>query len=179
MPVALMMAVPPTLVGVLQATLDARLAGEALDVTLPGRGSALGGLHPVSRTLERINRDRGIGITVDCPEGLKFRGERQDLEEMVGNLMDNACKWARTEVVVSVAPAAAGWCVCVDDDGPGIAPGQRSAVLARGVRLDEAVPGSGLGLNIVQDLAVAYGGSLALDGSPRGGLRVRLVLPRA
>ncbi|MEI7598954.1 MAG: ATP-binding protein [Aestuariivirga sp.] len=141
-------------------------------------------LDALARTLERINRDKGLAVTVDCAEGLKFRGERQDLEEMVGNLMDNACKWAATRVAVSArpAPAAAGrglLMVAVDDDGPGLAPEMRDAALRRGERLDETKPGSGLGLAIVRETAAMYNGGVQLERADLGGLRAALLLPSA
>jgi len=106
-----------------------------------------------------------------------FRGDEGDLEEMAGNLLDNACKWARTRVAVESSLDDSRIVITVDDDGPGIEPSMRGAVLQRGVRADEAAPGSGLGLAIVRDLAELYGGSIALEASPRGGLRARLELP--
>ena len=141
-------------------------------------------LDALARTLERIHRDRGIVVAVDCPEGLRFRGERQDLEEMVGNLMDNACKWAAARVAVSArpAPAAAGrslLLVAVEDDGPGLAPDMREAALRRGERLDETKPGSGLGLAIVRETAAMYNGNVRLEQAGLGGLRAALQLPAA
>ncbi|MGF5550362.1 ATP-binding protein, partial [Klebsiella pneumoniae] len=107
-----------------------------------------------------------------------------DLEEMVGNLVDNACKWAASRVFIEVlveAPQQAGagprLRVIVDDDGRGLSEAERAQVLRRGQRLDESKPGSGLGLSIVTDLAALYGGSLSLAGAPTGGLRAELVLP--
>ena len=125
-------------------------------------------LEALARTLERINRDKAVAIAVDCPDGLKFRGERQDLEEMVGNLLDNACKWAAGRVALSrQAPdaAAAGRSLLVievDDDGPGLPPDKRAEALKRGQRLDETKPGSGLGLAIVAETAAMYNGSVRL-----------------
>ena len=141
-------------------------------------------LEALARTLERINRDRGIAIAVDCPEGLKFRGERQDLEEMAGNLMDNACKWAAARVAVSARPAppVAGRSlleIAVEDDGPGLAPDQRAEALKRGQRLDETKPGSGLGLAIVRETAAMYNGEVRLEEAGLGGLRACLVLASA
>lgn len=143
-------------------------------------------LEALAHTLARINRDREIAITLDCPAELRFRGERQDLEEMVGNLLDNACKWAGGRVAVTAAPApdlaAAGRSflrIEVDDDGPGLAPEARAEALKRGRRLDESKPGSGLGLSIVTETASMYQGRLNLDAAPLGGLRAQLVLPAA
>jgi signal transduction histidine kinase len=106
-----------------------------------------------------------------------IRGQREDLEEMLGNLLDNACKWAKTRVTIGSVLEAEHVVILVDDDGPGLAASMRQAVLQRGVRADEAAPGSGFGLAIVRDLAELYDGSITLDGSPLGGLRARLRLP--
>ncbi len=134
------------------------------------------------RTSTKIYRDRSIAFDREVEPDLRFRGERQDLEEMVGNLVDNAGKWAMTRVLVTVTAAPSKedrpyLCVKVDDDGPGLPEDQREEVLRRGARLDESKPGSGLGLSIVADLAGLYGGGLKLDDSPLGGLRAELVLP--
>jgi len=136
------------------------------------------------RTMDKIHRERGLTIAVECPAGVRFRGERQDLEEMAGNLVDNACKWARSKVTVAVVPRAgpAGaerLRIVVDDDGPGLSPAEREQAARRGQRLDESKPGSGLGLSIVTELAALYGGSLTLGSAPVGGLRAELVLPAA
>ena len=142
----------------------------------------------LARTMEKIHRDRGIAIDLETPADTRFRGERQDLEEMVGNLVDNACKWAQSRVAVEVMPEHADAThtrptlrVVVDDDGPGLTPSERERVQAarRGNRLDETKPGSGLGLSIVVDLAALYGGALTLGTAPIGGLRAELVLPAA
>ena len=106
-----------------------------------------------------------------------MRVAREDLDEMLGNLIDNACKWTRSRVVVTSSQRDANIVVDVDDDGPGLDPSMREVVLQRGVRADEAAPGFGLGLAIVRELAELYGGSIRLDTSPLGGLRARLELP--
>lgn len=143
-------------------------------------------LEALARTLERINRDKAIAISLDCTPGLRFRGERQDLEEMVGNLLDNACKWAAGKVALSAAPApgpaSAGrtfLVITVADDGPGLPAEQRAQALKRGQRLDETKPGSGLGLSIVVETAGMYNGSVHLDTASLGGLRAELTLPSA
>ncbi|MHB2167805.1 sensor histidine kinase [Alsobacter sp. R-9] len=138
----------------------------------------------IVRTLSKIHRDRDLAFDVAVGTDLRFRGERQDLEEMVGNLVDNAGKWTSSRVAVAAEAAEPRegrifLTVTVDDDGPGLSGAQRKAVLRRGTRLDESKPGSGLGLAIVADLADLYGGSLALADSPLGGLRAVLVLPAA
>lgn len=135
-------------------------------------------IEDLSRVLSRIHAERGLVIDVDCPRDLAFRGERQDLEEMAGNLIDNACKWARARVAVTArGNGAAQFELRVGDDGEGLDAEERARVGARGERLDETVPGSGLGLAIVRDIARLYGGSLTLDESPLGGLEARLALP--
>jgi len=139
----------------------------------------------LARTMEKLHRDRGIAIDIEASQETRFRGEKQDLEEMVGNLVDNACKWAQSRVAVEVLPERSDATrpnlrVVVDDDGPGLSPSQREQVQARrGNRLDETKPGSGLGLSIVVDLAALYGGALTLGTAPIGGLRAELVLPAA
>jgi signal transduction histidine kinase len=132
----------------------------------------------LSRTLQRLHAARGLSIRVDAAPGHAVRAQREDLDEMLGNLLDNACKWARSRVAVSTTESNGTLVIDVDDDGPGLDASKRDAVLQRGVRADEAAPGSGLGLAIVRDLAELYGGSVALDSSPMGGVRARLQLPR-
>ena len=147
----------------------------------------------LARTMEKLHRERDIAIDIDVPAHASFRGEQQDLEEMVGNLVDNACKWAQSRVAIEVVaerPAAAGdrgptvdggekprVRIIVDDDGPGLSPAEREQVALRGQRLDETKPGSGLGLSIVVELAKLYGGVLTLGTAPIGGLRTELALP--
>jgi signal transduction histidine kinase len=135
-------------------------------------------IEDLSRVLARIHAERGLAIDVDCPRDLAFRGERQDLEEMAGNLIDNACKWAHSRVAVSArSNGNAQFELRVGDDGVGLDEEERARVGARGERLDENVPGSGLGLAIVRDIASLYGGSLTLAESPLGGLEAQLALP--
>jgi signal transduction histidine kinase len=135
------------------------------------------------RTFPKIHRDKDLIFSSAGQAGLRFRGERQDLEDMVGNLIDNAAKWARSRVDVTVESvsvelgAAPRFAVTIDDDGPGLPPADRKEATRRGRRLDETKPGSGLGLSIVVDLAGLYLGSFELEDSPLGGLRARLVLP--
>ena len=137
-------------------------------------------LDEIARTLGRLYAGKGPRIDWDAPEALVFLGERQDLLEMAGNLLENACKWGRSRVrVVAEADGTDRLFLTIDDDGPGLAPAEREAAMARGARLDESAPGSGLGLSIVRDLARAYGGDLQLSESPLGGLRARVDLPRA
>jgi signal transduction histidine kinase len=140
----------------------------------------------ITRALERIYRDRDISISVECPDDARFQGEKQDLEEMLGNLLDNACKWAASKVVLRITaapPSAANGSaqrrlhIVVDDDGPGLTEEQRRQGIKRGRRLDESKPGSGLGHSIVADLAQSYRGTFALEKADLGGLSARLDLP--
>ncbi len=141
-------------------------------------------IEALRRTMEKIHRNRDVIIDVKADPQAKFRGERQDLEEMAGNLVDNACKWASSRVFIEVLvdrppePGAAPMLrIIVDDDGRGLSAAELAKVSRRGQRLDESKPGSGLGLSIVVDLAALYGGSLSLGNAPIGGLRAELVLP--
>jgi signal transduction histidine kinase len=134
-------------------------------------------LEDLARVLRRIHAEKGIAIALDCPPTLYFRGERQDLEEMAGNLMDNACKWAAARVKVSAVKDGAFFTLLVEDDGPGLATADRERVLERGERLDETVPGSGLGLSIVREISKLYRGGLELGEGAMGGLCVGLRLP--
>jgi signal transduction histidine kinase len=139
-------------------------------------------LQPVidgmARAMRRIHVERNIELTIaPFPASLSFRGETQDLQEMLGNLLDNACKWARTRVELRAQVQGSHLIITIDDDGSGLPATQRETVIARGVRADEQVTGSGLGLSIVNDLAHLYGGQLELADSPLGGLRALLTLP--
>jgi len=158
--------------------------------SLGARANAADATQALIRAMERLYIERHLTFTVDVPRDVVVRVPAEDLEEMLGNLLDNACKWARSHVHVSaglVAPVEADLqvglrgprtiTIDVDDDGAGVEPSLRQTVLGRGVRADEKAPGSGLGLAIVRDLADAYGGTITLDESPRGGLRARLTLP--
>lgn len=136
----------------------------------------------LARTFAKIYRDKDLAIDLSIPQGLRFRGEKQDLEEMAGNLIDNAAKWAAGRVTVSAEVLRGDderprFRLVIDDDGPGLPEAARAEMLKRGRRLDETKPGSGLGLSIVSDLAALYRGSLRLDASPNGGLRAILELP--
>ena len=129
------------------------------------------------RTMERLYSDRALAISVDAPPPLTVRVPIEDLEEMIGNLLDNACKWAASRVVVTATHRDLSVVIHVDDDGAGLAASMCEQVLHRGVRADEAAPGSGFGLAIVRDLADAYAGSIVLGRSSIGGLRATLTLP--
>jgi signal transduction histidine kinase len=131
----------------------------------------------LERTMARVHADRCLEITVEGQPGLVFLGERQDLQEMLGNLMDNACKWGHRRVCVTLARAGERLDLRVEDDGPGLAADARAKVFDRGRRFDETVPGDGLGLAIVRAVAELYGGSVSLCESSLGGLSVSLDLP--
>ena len=159
---------------------------------LAARSTVVGALIDVSpvvtalaRTMEKLHRERDIAIAVDVPEQARFSGEQHDLEEMIGNLVDNACKWAQSRVAIEVvadrfeADGKPRVRIIVDDDGPGLSPSEREQVALRGRRLDESKPGSGLGLSIVVELAGLYRGVLTLGTAPIGGLRAELALPGA
>lgn len=161
----------------------ARAAGGAR--TIGRRTPVLPVAQAMVRALERIHAERGIQFQITGDDGLAFRGARQDLDELLGNLMDNAAKWARTRVRLTLARTPPGQVparlrLTVEDDGHGIAPADRAAVFARGRRADESVPGSGLGLAIVRDVSELCGGTVELsDSADLGGLKVLLDLPLA
>ena len=143
----------------------------------PGARCVLASVEGLTRTLEKIYAARGLAIEVDVSSAHFVRGQREDLEEMLGNLLDNACKWAKSNVKIQSVQENGAVVLTVDDDGPGLPPSIRDQVLQRGVRADEAAPGSGLGLAIVRDLAQLYEGTITLDDSPMGGLHASLRLP--
>ena len=145
---------------------------------LPGsRCPVLPAVEGLTRTLQRIYSNRGLTIEVDVPPEHFVRGRREDLEEMLGNLLDNACKWARSNVKIQSVQENDAVVLTVDDDGRGLPASMREVVLQRGVRADEAAPGSGLGLAIVRELAELFEGTICLEDAPTGGLRARLRLP--
>lgn len=151
------------------------------------RAQSLGERTPIAEVLdemavmlERVFETKGVEIDWRAPDDLGFRGERQDLQEILGNLIENACKWSKRRVRVSAGPTGLGqMVVVVEDDGPGLPADQREAALERGARMDETTPGSGLGLSIVVELTRAYGGRVTLADSDLGGLKVLLELPTA
>jgi signal transduction histidine kinase len=168
-------------IGVARRQVDYHLARAQAAATTRVPGSKtplLPVIEGLVRVMQRIHVQRDLSIAVEpwSPE-LAFRGETQDLQEMLGNLLDNACKWAAQRVEVNAHTDGATVTITLDDDGPGLDVQQRDAVMRRGVRADEQVPGSGLGLAIVDDLARLYGGRVELLDSPLGGLRAALTLP--
>ena len=175
-----------------QAALMGNQISHYLDrARMAARANTIGRVTPVlpvveglQRALERIHLDKGVRIAVECDEKLTFRGEKQDLEELLGNLLDNASKWSEGDVqlqatLVDADRAHPGqWLkVTIEDDGPGVPEAQRAAMMKRGQRLDESKPGSGLGMSIVHDLVTSYRGELLLSQSVMGGLKAELTLP--
>ncbi len=155
-----------------------RARAAARNQGLGERTSVASVLDELARALGRVHEDKEIDW--DAEEDLFFLGERQDLQEIAGNAIENACKWGRRRVRVRAEPIADNaLCITIEDDGPGLPPDRREQVLRRGARLDESAPGSGLGLSIVEELARAYGGSVRLGDAALGGLLVELQLPRA
>lgn len=175
-----------------QATVMGEQISHYLDrARMAARANTIGRVTPMlpvveglRRALERIHLDKGVRITIDCEDKLTFRGEKQDLEELLGNLLDNAAKWSDGEVRLlgrfcdNDRASAGQWLkVTIEDDGPGVPEAERAAMVKRGRRLDESKPGSGLGLSIVHDLVTSYRGELALSQSTLGGLKAELTLP--
>lgn len=164
----------------MQRQVDYHLAqarAEASGATPGATSSVSESVASLVRTMERLHADRGVAIEVRVPREHLVKVQREDLDEMLGNLLDNACKWTRTRVQVWSIADGTHISVGIEDDGPGVSPAMRDSVLQRGVRADEAAPGSGLGLAIVRDLAQVYGGSIALETADLGGLRAVLRLP--
>jgi signal transduction histidine kinase len=162
----------------------ARIAAQIRPIS--GVTDVAAGLDALSRALRKIYEGRPVVLEIDCPPGVRFFGEKQDFDEMAGNLIDNACKWAKSSVKVRVEAAngtpSAGLKVfklIVEDDGPGLPQDFREDVVRRGRRLDESVPGSGLGLSIVAELTHLYRGTLSLEEAQGGGLMACLTLPSA
>jgi signal transduction histidine kinase len=161
----------------------ARAAARA--ITSANTTDVTAALEAFARTFAKINQRRGIAVEARIARDLSFRGEKQDFDDIVGNLVDNASKWAKSTVEISAGKhvnendARVTIEIIIDDDGPGIPPEERKKALERGKRLDETRPGSGLGLSIVADLAGLYRGELVLETSPHGGLRALIRLPAA
>lgn len=131
----------------------------------------------IVRALHRFNAGRGLEFEVDVDHRHRFRGEPQDLEELLGSLMENAAKWAKSRIRVRSVEDADGLTLTIEDDGEGIPPERHGEALQAGVRLDQKKSGTGLGLSIATDLADIYGGSLSLSKSDLGGLCVTCKFP--
>lgn len=129
----------------------------------------------IAETLARLHPH--CGVEVDVPVALQFRGEQEDLEEILGNLMENACKWAHARVRVAARADGDALEIAVEDDGAGLDPAERARARERGARLDERTPGSGLGLAIVEEVVALHGGTLHLEDGSLGGLRARVRVP--
>jgi signal transduction histidine kinase len=151
----------------------ARLAGDALPGALFDCAGELPGLLA---TLNMIHGDH-LKLSYRAAAGLQLPWDREDVLELLGNLLDNACKWADAEVRLSVIETVEGFELSVEDDGPGIPEDRREQVFSRGTRLDEQTDGHGLGLGIVRDIVEAWGGVLQLQESEWGGLKVLIQLP--
>ena len=168
-----------------------KLMGRRIDYALTraraaASGRVLGATTAIGPQLERmasamrtLYASRGIEIHSAERSSSVVQVEPQDFDEAIGNLLDNACKWARMRVNLSAEDDAGFTRIVVEDDGPGLPEAERQSVFERGHRLDEAMPGTGLGLSIVQDIIAAYGGSVRLETSELGGLRTVLSLPLA
>ena len=152
----------------------ARLAGDALPGALFDCDAELPGLLATLRMIHGEHLD----LSSDAAPGLQLPWDREDLLELLGNLLDNACKWADAEVRLSVIETPRSYLLAVEDDGPGIPEAQRDQVFSRGARLDEQMIGHGLGLGIVRDIVEVWGGVLQLQESELGGLKVLIELPR-
>lgn len=152
----------------------ARLAGDALPGALFDCEQELPGLLATLRMIHGEHLD----LSYQVAPGLQLPWDREDLLELLGNLLDNACKWADAEVRLSVSETPQGYRLAVEDDGPGIPEAQRDQVFSRGARLDEQRVGHGLGLGIVRDIVEVWGGVLQLQESELGGLKVLIQLPR-
>lgn len=131
------------------------------------------------RTLARLHADRQLSITASVDPDLQVRVQRPDLDEMIGNLLDNACRWATRMVQIDAVRSGDAVRIVIEDDGPGLDAAKQGAVLRRGIRADESDTGSGLGLSIVRELSAEYGGSVTLDRAGLGGLRAVLTLRSA
>lgn len=146
-------------------------------IAMSGRHVRVGVVvEEVVRVIDRIHGER-IQVAVEGDAGARFRGDAADLQEILGNLLENAAKWAQASVHVSFRATDQQVCIRIEDDGPGIAPELRAEVVQRGVRLDASRPGSGLGLQIVDELCSVYGGSLTLEDAGLGGLAAVVSLP--
>jgi signal transduction histidine kinase len=161
-----------------RALLDRHLARASAGFLIQGKTTPVLPIAlALSDLMRRIHAGKNLSIKTDGQDDVAFRGEKEDLEEMLGNLLDNACKWAKLEVLINLSKEGKNLIIAIEDDGAGLPTEARLQALTRGKRLDESKPGSGLGLSIVADLAELYGGELALNASPLGGLKAILNLP--
>ena len=160
-----------------------RRAGTAGSPRLLGHSTPVAAsVDDILMVLRHPAADRGLAVHVACPPSARFAGERQDLQEMLGNLLENAVKYAATRIEVTARIDGDRLTLTVADDGPGMADADHATALSRGGRLDEMGPpggglSAGLGLAIVADLAQLHGGALRLGRAPMGGLLAVLTLP--
>ncbi|WP_082494605.1 HAMP domain-containing sensor histidine kinase [Methylobacterium sp. Leaf108] len=154
-----------------------RARAAALGEAARTRLELAGPVADLRTTFVRLYAEKGVAIALDLPAGLGVACDGQDLDEMLGNLVDNACRWCRTRVRIAAAARGAGIVIAVEDDGPGLDAQAAAEALRRGRRLDESLPGHGFGLSITTELADLYGGGLALGRAGLGGLRAELTLP--
>lgn len=131
----------------------------------------------ITASLAKVYLDKGISVTLEIQDGLAFRGDQGDLLELLGNLLDNACKWCGARIKLSAASTAGNLTLRVEDDGPGIPPQEIERILQRGVRADQSTPGQGIGLAVAASIVQAYGGTIAIASSPLGGAGITVTLP--
>jgi two-component system sensor histidine kinase PhoQ len=155
---------------IIQHQLQRAITGSAAGISAPVPLLPLA--EKLKASLAKLYREKTVAIELDVATSLAFRGREGDLMEVLGNLLDNACKWAKSRVRVAGARHPTGLELTVDDDGPGIDAALAEPLLERGVRADEAVPGHGIGLAMVRDIAAAYGGGVTIERSTLGGARV-------
>ncbi len=150
----------------------------ALNPIVTTRTPVLSTIQSVVRVMDKLHSDKNLLIKIECSEpNLIFNGEAHDLQEMIGNVLDNAYKWAKSIVNINISNKVNFVEICIEDDGVGLDPSKYDSALKRGMKLDEITPGSGLGLSIVSELVELYGGKVSLNQSPFGGLSITLVLP--
>ena len=169
-----------TLVARLDATVRHHLGRARASIASARVATPVGAVaEGIATALRHIHADRDIVIAVDIPHDLSVAVDRTDLDEMIGNLADNAMRWARSRVVIGALAASGSAVITIQDDGPGIPAIERERALAKGARLDERGEGHGFGLAIAHELAILYGGDLTLGDAPDGGLAATLTLPLA
>lgn len=160
---------------IVQHQLGRAIAGGAARFAPPLRVAPI--LERIRDALAKVYAERALDFSVECPPDLAWRIDEGDLFEMLGNLLDNAAKWARSRVGVRVWREAGRLCICIEDDGPGFS--DTESALRLHVRGDERVPGHGVGLAVVSDLVASHQGELKLTRGAMGGGRVDIVLPVA
>jgi signal transduction histidine kinase len=155
-----------------------RARAAALNGPVKAQSNLAGRIEDLILVLSKVNAEKGLGVGVDVPAHMAVGCEQQDLDEMLGNLLENAFQWARNRIEIRARQKDRQIVVEIDDDGPGLGHDQMSQVMQPGERLDETMPGFGFGLSITRELSELYGGELLLSKSPAGGLRASLWLPQ-